>query len=252
MIFGCSKRPSYDTKIIGHGGNGLGNHQTFAHDNSLKSIEIALATDGCDGVELDVQISKDKTLWLYHDEKLDSETNGNGFIYEKTDEELKQIRYVSKGKEALVRLEEVPKDWLKGKTIFLDVKSYFDLSENDFISTIDILLNEFSQTSPECDVKIVSLNRYYLSNWKITGIERFAELSENDLSNIDDLDLSAIDGILIRYNISSKEVIQKIHSLNKKSAIYDLRAPKSIRKSFETGVDFVISDDVTTAVIEKN
>lgn len=251
-MFACSKKQSFDAKIIGHAGNGLSNYQTFGHDNSMKSIEIALGTDGCDGVELDVQVSKDKTLWLYHDEKLDSETNGSGAIYEKMGIELEAIRYKSKGKESLIRLSDIPKDWLKGKTIFLDIKSYFDFPEAEFISTIDSLLNEFHQVSPECDLQIVSLNRYHLSNWNISGVERFTELSENELSTIEGIDLSQMDGVLIRYKISSKEVIQKIHSLNKKSAIYDLRAPKSIRKALETGVDFLISDDVTSAVIERN
>lgn len=252
VLLACSKKQSFQAKIIGHAGNGLSNHQTFAHNNSLKSIEIALGTDGCAGVELDVQVSKDKTLWLFHEEKLDAVTNATGFVYEKSNSELSQINYSSKGKEKLVPLNEIPVDWLTGKTIFLDIKNYFEISENEFIETVYSLLNQFSAQNPSCEIKLVSHRADFLSEWNFSGVERFVELSQNELSNIDGIDLSQIDGVLIRYNISSKEIIQKIHSLNKKSAIYDLRAPKSIRKALETDVDFLISDDVTTAVIERN
>jgi glycerophosphoryl diester phosphodiesterase len=44
-----------------------------------------------DGVELDVQLTKDGKMVVFHDEKIDRVTNGTGFIKDHTLEELKKL-----------------------------------------------------------------------------------------------------------------------------------------------------------------
>lgn len=247
----CSKQKSYEVEIIGHAGSGLSNHQSFGHNNSLKSIEIALFTEGCDGVEVDVQLSKDHTLWLFHDEKLEQNTNENGFVFEKTDVELSEIQYKNQGGK-LIRLKDVPKDWWKGKTIFLDIKNYFNGSELDFTNTMNDALSSFFSQSFSAQFILLSNRLHFLSEWDFNGVQKMAELSSSQMGNLSGVNLSEIDGVVMKYQSSSKENIEKIRKLGKKTVVYDLRAVKSIRKALENGVDFLISDDVITAVIERN
>ena len=71
LIFSCQKKQdNANTKIIGHGATGLKMQSSFYHDNSLESIHKALETEGCDGIEIDVQLSASGTLWLFHDAEL--------------------------------------------------------------------------------------------------------------------------------------------------------------------------------------
>ena len=72
--------------------------QIFAHrgasgerpENTLCAFQRALELQ-VDGVELDVQASADGKLVVVHDEMLGRTNNGNGYVFEKTLPELKQL-----------------------------------------------------------------------------------------------------------------------------------------------------------------
>ena len=59
----------------------------YAPENTLPAFKMA-ADMGADGVELDVQLTKDDVIVVCHDEKIDRTSNGAGFIRDYTYEEL--------------------------------------------------------------------------------------------------------------------------------------------------------------------
>lgn len=73
------------TKIIAHRGS-KGTHP----ENTLAAFKEAIRV-GADGIELDVQLSKDKQLIVIHDETVDRTTNGHGEVGNLTLTELKQL-----------------------------------------------------------------------------------------------------------------------------------------------------------------
>ncbi|ALS37366.1 glycerophosphoryl diester phosphodiesterase [Enterococcus rotai] len=73
------------TKIIAHRGS-KGTHP----ENTLAAFEEAIRV-GADGIELDVQLSKDNHLIVIHDETVDRTTNGHGSVGSLTLKELKQL-----------------------------------------------------------------------------------------------------------------------------------------------------------------
>lgn len=70
-------------KIFGHRGA-----SGYAPENTLASFQLA-ADQGADGVELDVQMTKDGEIVVIHDETVDRTTTGSGLVKDLT---LKQIR----------------------------------------------------------------------------------------------------------------------------------------------------------------
>ncbi len=81
--------------VIGHAGSGFltpFNPFNPLPPSSLAGIEQALAR-GADGVEIDVQLSQDSILMLYHDQKLESMTNGTGCIYELPAAAVQKLEY---------------------------------------------------------------------------------------------------------------------------------------------------------------
>ena len=72
--------------------------QNFAHrgfsgkypENTMLAFRKALEA-GADGIELDVQLTKDGEPVVIHDEKTDRTTNGTGFVCDYTLEELKKV-----------------------------------------------------------------------------------------------------------------------------------------------------------------
>ena len=102
-------------KIIGHRGAA-----GYAPENTLASMKTAYE-QGCDGIEFDVQLTKDHEVVVIHDWTVDRTTNGSGEVKDLT---LKEIRKLDAGSwfgpdftgERVPTLEEVfaafPKEFL--------------------------------------------------------------------------------------------------------------------------------------------
>lgn len=73
------------TKYFGHRGYS-GNYP----ENTMLAFQKAMEA-GADGIELDVQFSKDGRLVIIHDETLDRTTTGKGWVRDYTLEELKSL-----------------------------------------------------------------------------------------------------------------------------------------------------------------
>ena len=59
-------------------------------ENTMEAFEKAIEL-GCDGIETDVQLSKDGIPVLIHDETVDRTTEGNGFVKDFTFNELREM-----------------------------------------------------------------------------------------------------------------------------------------------------------------
>lgn len=73
------------TDIIAHRGS-----KGTCPENTLISIFTA-AKLGCEGIEIDVHLSKDKNLIVIHDETVDRTTNGSGYIKDMNLDEIKKL-----------------------------------------------------------------------------------------------------------------------------------------------------------------
>lgn len=62
----------------------------FAPENTLPAFQLALDMQ-VDGIETDIQMTKDGVLVLIHDEKIDRTTNGSGYVCDYTYAELLQF-----------------------------------------------------------------------------------------------------------------------------------------------------------------
>ncbi len=82
--------------VLGHAGSGFFtpfNPFNPRPPSSLAGVRHAL-TQGADGVEIDVQLSQDSVLVLYHDGELDNNTaGGTGCVSQYPAAELAQLRY---------------------------------------------------------------------------------------------------------------------------------------------------------------
>ncbi len=67
----------------------------YAPENTLPAFKLA-AEMGADGVELDVQLTKDGEVIVCHDEKIDRTSNGHGSIGSLTLAELKKLDFCNR------------------------------------------------------------------------------------------------------------------------------------------------------------
>lgn len=133
---------SFSTKstplLIGHRGAG-----NLAPENTLAAFRLAMEI-GLDGAELDMQLSKDKQVIIFHDPDLERLTNGTGLVKEKTLAELKELDAGSKfsdrfSNERIPTLDEVL-ELVSGKlTLILELKSSDIQSDGLENAVVDII-----------------------------------------------------------------------------------------------------------------
>lgn len=83
----AEKKRARKTKIWAHRGA-----SGFAPENTLPAFEVAKALD-VDGIELDVQMTKDGELVVIHDEQIDRTSDGKGWVKDYTLAELRQFDF---------------------------------------------------------------------------------------------------------------------------------------------------------------
>lgn len=76
-----------NTKVWAHRGA-----SGYAPENTLEAFRMAIEM-GADGIELDVQFTKDRQLVVIHDETIDRVSEGHGRVVDYTLEELKQFTF---------------------------------------------------------------------------------------------------------------------------------------------------------------
>ena len=83
----AAKKQARTTKIWAHRGS-----SGFAPENTLPAFAIAKALN-VDGIELDVQMTKDGERVVIHDETIDRTSDGSGWVKDFTLEELRQFNF---------------------------------------------------------------------------------------------------------------------------------------------------------------
>lgn len=116
----------YEPRIIAHRGG-------IQPDNMFENIVQKLSLDFIDGIEVDVQMSKDNVIVLYHDDDLSTQTDGTGKVCEHTYDHLEKLNMEHQNPDLssynfkITKLEDVIKFMVengmdKDKILHLDIK----------------------------------------------------------------------------------------------------------------------------------
>lgn len=151
--------------------------KNFAHrgfsgkypENTMLAFEKAIEA-GCDGIELDVQFTKDGELVIIHDEKIDRTCDGKGLISDYTLEEAKKFdaSYIYKD--------------VYGRNEIPTLREYFELVQHTDIVT-NIELKTGINPYPGIEKKVLELiqefdlaDRIIISSFNYYSVMRFKEL----------------------------------------------------------------------------
>jgi glycerophosphoryl diester phosphodiesterase len=254
ILYSCSKEKGFENvKVLGHAATGLENLNSVYHDNSKEGVEMALSMQGCDGVEIDIQISKDGDLWLYHDGQLNSQMNGDGCIPECDTDYLKDLRYGSFHHEKLTRLSELDLGQLKGKELFLDLRHYNECSGNFVSMTVMIQrLTELNMNSQSnITVNCILGNANWIEPFINAGFNVYYSVYSRSEAEVANIDFPLLTGYIIKNKDISKDEVTWIRNTSKKVYIFEVRSPKGIRSAFKKYPDGILTDDLRATLIEK-
>ncbi len=133
--------------------------------NTMETVEQVMKSD-VKGMEIDIQLSKDGVLFLYHGNTLEEETNGTGIPENHTWQELQQLRTRS-GNFRLPSLEKVFQRVGSKKWISLDVKTT-RLYNGELVRELVRLLRKYLLQET---VSVDSFNPFFLFSLRLAAPE---------------------------------------------------------------------------------
>ncbi|AOR23633.1 glycerophosphodiester phosphodiesterase [Clostridium taeniosporum] len=217
----------------------------FYPENTMIAFEKAIEA-GCDGIETDVQLTKDGYAVICHDEELDRTTTGTGLIKDYTLEELKKFDAGIKfGKEfkglRIPTLEEFLK-YVSDKNIIINIEIKNSIIDYENIEKIIYDLIEKYKLEKRA---IVSTFNHY-------SVRRCIDLNNNIKTGVLYCDcifepynyakIVGVNAIHPGYNNVNKEIIKKAHDNNLKVNVYTVNDKEDMKKMIKLGVDAIITN----------
>jgi glycerophosphoryl diester phosphodiesterase len=230
-----SRMSERKTQVVGHrGASGL------APENTLAAFQIALDL-GVDGVEFDVQMTRDGHLVVAHDEELDRTTSGSGLLRELSIAELQVLDAGGwfaedfKGE----RIPSLPElfDFMRGNDLllFLELKdpaqypgmeqAVADLIRKyDFVERVQVrsfdhsALHVFHRIAPEMSISEL---------W----YERIPSPEETHFPTID-----------VLYQLYTLENLAEIHARGQKATAWTVNDMEAARQLIDWGIDSITTD----------
>lgn len=217
----------------------------YAPENTLEAFEKAVEMKA-DGVELDIQLSKDGEIVVIHDEWIDRVTEGKGEVRQYTLAELKRFhanRTFPEFQEARIPTLAEVYELLKPTNLTINV----ELKTGVFFypGIEEKVLKLTKEMGMEDRIWYSSFNHYTVKRLKeknpeaktgilyadgIYGIGEYAEM----------LNADALHPAL--YNVLYPDMVEECHSRGKKIHVWTVNEVSYIQKMLELGVDAIIGN----------
>ncbi|MBM7569750.1 glycerophosphodiester phosphodiesterase [Aquibacillus albus] len=217
----------------------------LAPENTMPAFELALEM-GADGIETDVQLTKDQIPVLIHDENVRRTTDGTGFVQDYTFEEIKNLDAGSWFSEkfsgtTIPSLEEFLR-WVKGKNLKINLEIKNNIIDYKDIETI---IYDHLKTHNLTD-------RTVISSFNSKSIKHFSHLEESITTGfltsqkmkdlIDYAKDQGANGLHIKYRLLSRSLIEHAHNHNLYVAVFTVNRPLQIKRCFHLKCDGIFTD----------
>ena len=230
---------------LGHAGMGIA---SLFPINSFESISNAIHL-GTAGVEVDVQMTKDSVLVLFHDRTLQEMTNLEGMIYEHDWDEIQDATYKDPlfTSYSIVTLEQLFENLENVNDFYfsLDMKLFEPNHPDSLISTYLNALTEIIDRYDLVDnVYIESSKREYLEKFKTQrpDLQLLAFTTfEQSINWANELDLF---GLIIKNDQITKTQIQQAHDEGFRVSVFGLLTKNDNIDAIEKNADFLQTDKV--------
>lgn len=233
--------------LIGHRG-----YPSKFPENTLASFAGAIEA-GCDMVELDVTLTKDRKVVVIHDDTLQRTTNGKGLVKDHTLEEIKRLDAGS-WFDPRFSTERVP-----------ELSEVMKLTSGRCMVNIEIKKSAFEADYPSDAIEhqVVTLvktsgavNRVIVSSYDKRMLQRIAAMDEPPaLAHISNhpADQTDLDMLLAmrafswhpRLTVLTRDQVEKMHGRGLKVFPWTINTRQEAESMLALGVDGLICNDLT-------
>lgn len=233
--------------------------QIFAHrgysalypENTMKAF-IEAEKAGADGIELDVQLTKDGEIVVIHDEKVDRTTNGKGFVKDFTYNDLQKLSIHYKknsecNNESIPSLREVL-EWMTTNQIICNIELKNGVFPYEGMEEKVIeLIHSFNMVER---VILSSFNHYSLVYcYRIDNqIETAPLFSEGLYMPWVYAQSIGAKGIHPKYTIARSELVKASEKCGVAVRPYTVNKEAVMQRLFEVGCSAFITDDPRKAI----
>jgi len=245
LLTACSKNEPI-IKVIGHAGNGMNISSSVYHCNSLEAISLANDLPGIDGIEIDIQLDKTGTLWVFHDDLLELSTDGEGCIALLDSIHIAGAKYKSLYHEKLVPLCEVWNVIDSNQLIFLDIKHWI-APTSDFIDRNN-LINALKKQNIHLkkNVRLILAIKYWINFFTSDFNVYFSSSNWQDILEVEVN--SEVNGFVLRNNFTTKEDVASLKKNNKSVFLFDIRSFKGLKEAKSKFPNGILADDTRKAI----
>lgn len=209
----------------------------FTMDNSYKSITNAINSN-FDMIELDVQLTKDNIIVLYHDLFIANELEKLKMISDMNYSELKDSKSHILTLDDLFKIKNIEK-----KELYLDLKGNDILADklinffnNDFLFNNNIYLGTFNK---------IHLSKFNDSNIINNSNIKLGLITDNRLLNKDLIDFKKdfnIDFLSLHWEMLREDTVNVLKDINVKCFVYTCKNQFILDEINKFKIDGIVSD----------
>ncbi|WP_300342157.1 glycerophosphodiester phosphodiesterase [Fusobacterium sp.] len=227
------------SKIFAHRG-----FSGYYPENTMLAFKKAIEI-GVDGIELDVQLTKDNTVVIIHDETIDRTTNGDGLVKSYTYDELKKFdasfKFNNFGFNRIPTLEEY---FLLVKDLDIITNIELKTSVYQYLGIEDSVLELIKKYKLEDKVIISSFNHFSILRMKKLAPQiKCGFLSEDWIIDAGKYTFShQIECYHPRFNNLIPEVIEELKKFNIEINTWTVNDERDMLYLKEKGIDSIITN----------
>lgn len=212
-------------------------------ENTNIAFAKALTEGYCDGIEVDVHMTKDNKVVIIHDSKLDRTTTGTGYIKDHTLDELLEfdagVKYDPKYKGEKILCIKAALELVKK----YNVKLYIEIkdSDEDYEAIEEQVLDRVKLVGAEEKVILSSYNVETLKRIKAIAPQIKTALLCKEMP-WDIRSYQYADAISCDYTKIDKDAVETVHSIGKQVTVWVVDEVSAMKAMKEFGVDAVITN----------
>ena len=228
----------------------------YAPENTLKSFQLAVDM-GADGIELDIQLTRDGEVVVIHDEAVDRTSNGHGFVKDFTVSEIKKLNFNKKGLQTPLFME------IPTLTEALELIKPTTLKINIELKTGIIYYERIQAKALELVSKFSIIDRVVWSSFNHYSIQKLKQLEPEAETALlcasqiivtgEQCEKTGASALHPEINqLRYPGLVEECHLRGIKIRAWTVNEPEEFKLTRDLNIDGVITNRIDTAISELN